>query len=107
MDNCKAMNTPMGSGTYVDQDESDLKSALGKRRRDGKSALPQPLTSIQRLYISRLVEKYGADFQFTVGVLPLYLVTFTGILFVLAEVVKQHLCRSFPDRHLLLQKVNK
>ncbi|CAI8601331.1 unnamed protein product [Vicia faba] len=28
-----------------------------------KSALPQPLTSIQRLYISRLVEKYGADFQ--------------------------------------------
>ena len=41
----------------------DLKSALGKRRRDGKSALPQPLTSIQRLYISRLVEKYGADFQ--------------------------------------------
>lgn len=41
----------------------DLKSALGKRRRDGKSALPQPLTSIQRLYISRLVEKYGADFE--------------------------------------------
>ena len=41
----------------------DLKSALGKRRRDGKSSLPQPLTSIQRLHISRLVEKYGDNFQ--------------------------------------------
>ncbi|KAI5416847.1 Mcm2-7 hexameric complex component [Lathyrus oleraceus] len=50
-----------------DLEEDDLKSALGKRRRDGKSALPQPLTSIQRLYISRLVEKYGADFQIFVG----------------------------------------
>ncbi|CAI8603784.1 unnamed protein product [Vicia faba] len=52
---------PNNSGS--DLEEDDLKSALGKRRRDGKSALPQPLTSIQRLYISRLVEKYGADFQ--------------------------------------------
>ncbi|KAL5069733.1 hypothetical protein RYX36_020620, partial [Vicia faba] len=52
---------PNDSGSYLEED--DLKSALGKRRRDGKSALPQPLTSIQRLYISRLVEKYGADFQ--------------------------------------------
>ncbi|KAL5055271.1 hypothetical protein RYX36_035953, partial [Vicia faba] len=52
---------PNDSGS--DLEEDDLKSALGKRRRDGKSALPQPLTSIQRLYISRLVEKYGADFQ--------------------------------------------
>ncbi|CAJ2629141.1 hypothetical protein L195_g010315 [Trifolium pratense] len=46
-----------------DLEEDDLKSALGKRRRDGKCSLPQPLTSIQRLHISRLVEKYGADFQ--------------------------------------------
>ncbi|KAL5080999.1 hypothetical protein RYX36_009420, partial [Vicia faba] len=45
---------PNDSGS--DLEEDDLKSALGKRRRDGKSALPQPLTSIQRLYISRLVE---------------------------------------------------
>ncbi|CAI8595948.1 unnamed protein product [Vicia faba] len=52
---------PNDSGS--DLEEDDLKSALGKRRRDGKSALPQPLTSIQHLYISRLVEKYGADFQ--------------------------------------------
>ncbi|KAL5081505.1 hypothetical protein RYX36_009926 [Vicia faba] len=52
---------PNDSGS--DLEEDDLKSALGKRRRDGKSALPQPLTSIQRLYISQLVEKYGADFQ--------------------------------------------
>ncbi|KAL5078937.1 hypothetical protein RYX36_007358, partial [Vicia faba] len=52
---------PNDSGS--DLEEDDLKSALGKRRRDGKSALPQPLTLIQRLYISRLVEKYGADFQ--------------------------------------------
>ncbi|KAL5071948.1 hypothetical protein RYX36_022835, partial [Vicia faba] len=52
---------PNDSGS--DLEEGDLKSALGKRRRDGKSELPQPLTSIQRLYISRLVEKYGADFQ--------------------------------------------
>ncbi|KAL5062147.1 hypothetical protein RYX36_023884, partial [Vicia faba] len=52
---------PNDSGS--DLEEDDLKSALGKRRRDGKSALSQPLTSIQRLYISRLVEKYGADFQ--------------------------------------------
>ncbi|KAL5070319.1 hypothetical protein RYX36_021206, partial [Vicia faba] len=52
---------PNDSGS--DLEEDNLKSAMGKRRRDGKSALPQPLTSIQRLYISRLVEKYGADFQ--------------------------------------------
>ncbi|KAI5398696.1 hypothetical protein KIW84_064176 [Lathyrus oleraceus] len=63
-DNLQALSVsddPNDSGS--DLEEDDLKSALGKRRRDGKSALPQPLTSIQRLYISRLVEKYGADFQ--------------------------------------------
>lgn len=41
----------------------DLKSALGKKRRDGRSALPQPLTTIQRVHISRLVDKYGDDYQ--------------------------------------------
>ncbi|XP_015891921.1 uncharacterized protein LOC107426302 [Ziziphus jujuba] len=46
-----------------DLEEDDLKSALGKKRRDGKSALPQPLTAMQRLHISRLVEKYGDDYQ--------------------------------------------
>ena len=42
---------------------ADLKSALGKRRRDGKSAGPQPLTVLQRVHIGRLVEKYGDDYQ--------------------------------------------
>ncbi|XP_004495960.1 uncharacterized protein [Cicer arietinum] len=46
-----------------DLEEDDLKSALGKQRRDGNSAPPQPLTTIQRLHISRLVDKYGDDFQ--------------------------------------------
>ncbi|XP_060178705.1 uncharacterized protein LOC132608920 [Lycium barbarum] len=46
-----------------DVEEDDLKSALGKKRRDGKSAPLQPLTSIQRIYISRLVEEYGDDYQ--------------------------------------------
>ena len=41
----------------------DLKSALGKKRRDGKSALPQPLTAIQRVHIGRLVDKYGDDYK--------------------------------------------
>lgn len=46
-----------------DLEEDDLKSALGKKRRDGKSAPLQPLTSIQRLHIRKLVEKYGDDYQ--------------------------------------------
>lgn len=41
----------------------DLKSALGKKRRDGKSAPPQPLTAMQRIHIGRLVDKYGDDYQ--------------------------------------------
>lgn len=49
------------SGSDVEED--DLKSALGKKRRDGKSAPLQPLTTIQRVYISRLVEEYGDDYQ--------------------------------------------
>ncbi|KAJ1412624.1 Ribosome biogenesis protein Nop16 [Sesbania bispinosa] len=46
-----------------DLEEDDLKSALGKKRRDGKSAPPQPLTAMQRIHISRLVDKYGDDYQ--------------------------------------------
>ncbi|KAI4301403.1 hypothetical protein L6164_034686 [Bauhinia variegata] len=46
-----------------DLEEDDLKSALGKQRRDGKSAPPQPLTAIQRIHIGRLVDKYGDDYQ--------------------------------------------
>ncbi|XP_021906653.1 uncharacterized protein LOC110821213 [Carica papaya] len=46
-----------------DLEEDDLKSALGKKRKDGKSAPLQPLTSMQRMHVSRLVEKYGDDYQ--------------------------------------------
>ncbi|KAF8015097.1 hypothetical protein BT93_H0788 [Corymbia citriodora subsp. variegata] len=46
-----------------DLEEDDLKSALGKKRRDGKSAPPQPLTAMQRVHIGRLIEKYGDDYQ--------------------------------------------
>ncbi|KAF3954853.1 hypothetical protein CMV_019857 [Castanea mollissima] len=46
-----------------DLEEDDLKSALGKKRKDGKSAPPLPLTTIQRVHISRLVEKYGDDYE--------------------------------------------
>ncbi|KAK4273211.1 hypothetical protein QN277_021656 [Acacia crassicarpa] len=49
--------------TGSDLEEDDLKSALGKKRRDGKSAPPQPLTAMQRLHIGRLVDKYGDDYQ--------------------------------------------
>ncbi|XP_068657393.1 uncharacterized protein [Aristolochia californica] len=41
-----------------DLEEDDLKSALGKKRRDGKKAPMQPLTAIQRVYVARLIEKY-------------------------------------------------
>ncbi|KAI3409425.1 Nucleolar protein 16 [Psidium guajava] len=46
-----------------DLEEDDLKSALGKKRRDGKSAPPQPLTAMQRVHVGRLIEKYGDDYQ--------------------------------------------
>ncbi|KAK2990623.1 hypothetical protein RJ640_019903 [Escallonia rubra] len=46
-----------------DLEEDDLKSALGKKRRDGKTAPLQPLTATQRLHVRRLVEKYGDDYQ--------------------------------------------
>lgn len=49
------------SGSELEED--DLKSALGKTRRDGKHAPLQPLTAMQRLHIGRLVDKYGDDYQ--------------------------------------------
>ncbi|KAF5731449.1 nucleolar protein 16 [Tripterygium wilfordii] len=52
---------PIDSGS--DLEEDDLKSALGKKRRDGKQACLQPLTTMQRVHIGRLVEKYGDDYQ--------------------------------------------
>ncbi|KAI4329765.1 hypothetical protein MLD38_028113 [Melastoma candidum] len=64
------LDVPPGDGFDVDAvdsgsdlEEDDLKSALGKKRRDGKSAPLQPLTAMQRVHISLLVEKYGDDYQ--------------------------------------------
>jgi nucleolar protein 16 len=42
---------------------TDLKSALGKKRRDGKSAPLEPLTKVQRICIGRLIEKYGDNYK--------------------------------------------
>ncbi|WCJ21342.1 hypothetical protein M5689_003501 [Euphorbia peplus] len=52
---------PFDSGS--DLEEDDVKSALGKKRRDGQGAPLQPLTTIQRVRIGRLVEKYGDNYQ--------------------------------------------
>lgn len=52
---------PIDSGS--DLEEDDLKSALGKKRRDGKTAPLQPLTTMQRVYIGRMIQKYGDDYQ--------------------------------------------
>ncbi|XP_065861334.1 nucleolar protein 16 [Euphorbia lathyris] len=52
---------PIDSGS--DLEEDDVKSALGKKRRDGKGAPLQPLTTMQRVHIGRLVEKYGDNYQ--------------------------------------------
>ena len=41
----------------------DLKVALGKKRRDGKTAPLRSLTTIQRVHIGRLIDKYGDDYQ--------------------------------------------
>ncbi|CAK9175318.1 unnamed protein product [Ilex paraguariensis] len=60
-------NAPISEFETIDSgsdlEEDDLKSALGKKRRDGKTAPLQPLTVIQRLHIGRLLEKYGDDYQ--------------------------------------------
>ncbi|KAF6142602.1 hypothetical protein GIB67_015088 [Kingdonia uniflora] len=49
--------------TGSDLEEDDLKSALGKKRRDGKTAPAKPLTAMQRVHIGRLIEKYGDNYQ--------------------------------------------
>lgn len=49
------------SGSDVEED--DLKSALGKKRRDGKTMPLLPLTRMQRVHVGPLVEKYGDDYQ--------------------------------------------
>ncbi|KAJ8749592.1 hypothetical protein K2173_026241 [Erythroxylum novogranatense] len=52
---------PIDSGS--DLEEDDLKTALGKKRKDGKTAPLPPLTTMQRFYLGRLIEKYGDDYQ--------------------------------------------
>ncbi|PKA58428.1 hypothetical protein AXF42_Ash013934 [Apostasia shenzhenica] len=52
---------PIDSGSDLESD--DLKAALGKKRRDGKTAPLLPLTTIQKVHIGRLIEKYGDDYQ--------------------------------------------
>ncbi|KAK9996550.1 hypothetical protein SO802_021236 [Lithocarpus litseifolius] len=47
----------------VDELPVDLKSTLGKKRKDGKSVPPLPLTTIQRVHINRLVEIYGDNYE--------------------------------------------
>lgn len=46
----------------------DLKTALGKKRKDGKSAPLQPLTTLQRVHVGKLIEKYGDDYQVSFNV---------------------------------------
>ncbi|GLU07393.1 hypothetical protein SLE2022_243530 [Rubroshorea leprosula] len=52
---------PIDSGS--DLEEDDLKTALGKKRRDGKTTRFKPLTAMQRVHVGRLIEKYGDDYQ--------------------------------------------
>ncbi|KAK0583002.1 hypothetical protein LWI29_032239 [Acer saccharum] len=52
---------PIDSGS--DLEEDDVKSALGKKRKDGKVAPLQPLTAMQRVHIGRLIERYGDNYQ--------------------------------------------
>lgn len=46
-----------------DQECDDLKSVLGKKRRDGKTTPLEPLTKIQRICIGRLIEKHGDNYK--------------------------------------------
>lgn len=41
----------------------DLKTALGKKRSDEKSAPLQPLTTMQRHHVGRLIDEYGDDYE--------------------------------------------
>ncbi|KAJ1692114.1 hypothetical protein LUZ63_008812 [Rhynchospora breviuscula] len=52
---------PVDTGSDLEND--DLKSALGKKRRDGKTMPLLPLTKMQRLHVGNLIDKYGDDYQ--------------------------------------------
>ncbi|KAG0615059.1 hypothetical protein M758_5G011600 [Ceratodon purpureus] len=52
-----------GSEHYGSDDEpDDVKSVLHKKRSDGKKAPLQKLTTMQRVYVSRLILKHGEDY---------------------------------------------
>jgi hypothetical protein len=42
---------------------ADVKSALHKKRKDGKKAPLQRLTTMQRVYVSRLILKHGDNHE--------------------------------------------
>lgn len=51
------------SEVYGSDDEpDDVKSALHKKRSDGKKAPLQKLTTMQKVYVSRLILKHGDDY---------------------------------------------
>lgn len=52
---------PVDTGSDLESD--GLKAALGKKLRDGKAAPPKPLTTVQRVHVGRLINKYGDDYQ--------------------------------------------
>ncbi|KAJ3696401.1 hypothetical protein LUZ61_000106 [Rhynchospora tenuis] len=52
---------PVDTGSDLEND--DLKSALGKKRRDGKTMPLLPLTKMQRAHVGKLIDKYGDNYQ--------------------------------------------
>jgi hypothetical protein len=46
-----------------DEEPDDVKSALHKKRKDGKKAPLQRLTTMQRVYVSRLILKHGDNHE--------------------------------------------
>lgn len=77
----------------------DLKTALGKKRKDGKSAPLQPLTTIQRVHVGRLIEKYGDDYEvsFSFTYFWIWVIAFVFFFFSSLKVVLQ---RMFMDTKL-------
>ncbi|KAI5065012.1 hypothetical protein GOP47_0019707 [Adiantum capillus-veneris] len=53
----------MASDDGSDVENDDLKSVLGKKRRDGEHAPLKRLTKMQRVYVSRLIVKHKDDYK--------------------------------------------
>ncbi|XP_024521917.1 nucleolar protein 16-like [Selaginella moellendorffii] len=54
---------PLTDAVMESLETDDVRSALGKKRRDGKNAGLQRLTKMQRVHIARLIKQYGNDFE--------------------------------------------